>query len=476
MPKRKRFKNTRRQSHHTPPSSPPRDALVDHTAFVPPLEAQAHDTSSSAAIPPPSTNPTTAAGSASQSGNQSGDACSSTQRRVGRNSNQFWTVRAIDSQGVTKTLRVKVREIYHIAPGLKVVVQFDDQNQPIGEEQGLLAGFLGNLASDPSMFPIHFRRWTKMPKYYLDHCWVNTIMTSEEIAKRYVMQSIGKKWAGSRLRLWDDTYDPTKSRGELIDNVPEGVTRDQWAAFVDYRLKPETQAICKKNSINRKKQVEPHTGGSKSNARRRHEMTIEYGRPVGRGMVYLDTHKRKDGSWVSDAAKEHGEQIEQEIAQDPNGNSVISPNDAVGKILGKEHPRRVRCMGIGATPTSCFGHASCQHHFQSSSSSNRISANAQTEDRLVRVEARLNETLNVLKAYILVKEGRIPDELAPILDPPSPARGGSGGTVVRYRTAVGPLEISSLDSSAGTWRKFFSGSCMASLKIRYQDYFVSIIM
>ncbi|PIN09812.1 hypothetical protein CDL12_17598 [Handroanthus impetiginosus] len=86
------------------------------------------------------------------------------------------------------------------------------------------------------------------------------------------------------------------------------------------------------------------------------------------------------------------EQIEQEIAQDPDGNSIISPNDAVGKILGKKHSGRNICV------------------------------NAQTEDRLVRVETRLNETLNVLKAYILVKEGKIPDELAPILDPPSPAQ------------------------------------------------------
>ncbi|PIN12232.1 hypothetical protein CDL12_15160 [Handroanthus impetiginosus] len=353
-----------------------------------------------------------------------------------------------NSQGVIKTLRVKVREVYHIALGFKVVVQFVDQNQPIGEEQGLLAGFLGNLASDPSMFPIHFSRWTKMPKSYLDHCWVNNILprfcfeTSEEIAKRYVMQSIGKKWAGSRLKLWDDIYDPTKSRGEIINNVPEGNTRDQWVAFVDYRLKPETQAICKKNAENRKKQVEPHTGGSKSNAIRRHEMSIECGRLVGRGMVYLDTHKRNDGSWVSDAAKAHGE-IEQEIAQDPDGNSIISPNDAVGKILGKEHPGRVRCMGIGATPTSCFGHASRQYHFQSSSFSNGTFVNAQTEDRLVRVETRLTETLNVLKAYILAKEGRIHDELAYVLDPPSTV---SVYSISRYDLKAQPTDASSRDN------------------------------
>ena len=37
-------------------------------------------------------------------------------------------------------------------------------------------------------------------------------------------------------------------------------------------------------------------------------------------------------------------------------NSVeISKEDAIGKILGPEHPGRVRGLGLGACPTSVFG-------------------------------------------------------------------------------------------------------------------------
>ncbi|XP_020966270.1 uncharacterized protein LOC107619722 isoform X3 [Arachis ipaensis] len=32
----------------------------------------------------------------------------------------------------------------------------------------------------------------------------------------------------------------------------------------------------------------------------------------------------------------------------------VSPNDAVGKVLGPEHSGRVRCMGMGAAPTNTF--------------------------------------------------------------------------------------------------------------------------
>lgn len=64
--------------------------------------------------------------------------------------------------------------------------------------------------------------------------------TSVDLAKRYVCQSIAKKWAANRLKLWNEFYDPTASRNEMIGNVPVGIQRDQWASYVDYRLNPKT--------------------------------------------------------------------------------------------------------------------------------------------------------------------------------------------------------------------------------------------
>ncbi|KAK4344893.1 hypothetical protein RND71_035069 [Anisodus tanguticus] len=44
-----------------------------------------------------------------------------------------------------------------------------------------------------------------------------------------------------RLKLLDRVDDPLKSsaqiRAEAIDKVPEGIQRDQWISYVDYRLK-----------------------------------------------------------------------------------------------------------------------------------------------------------------------------------------------------------------------------------------------
>ncbi|PIN21315.1 hypothetical protein CDL12_05985 [Handroanthus impetiginosus] len=104
------------------------------------------------------------------------------------------------------------------------------------------------------------------------------------------------------------------------------------------------------------------------------------------------------------------------MKQDPTVNSIISPNDAVAKILGKEHPGRVRCMGLTVTPTSAFGNTSLRLRGLCESSSNSQPTNAQNEDRFVQLESQMENTLNAFKNYVLIKEGRIPDELASIFD------------------------------------------------------------
>ncbi|XP_075083683.1 uncharacterized protein LOC107781519 [Nicotiana tabacum] len=58
-----------------------------------------------------------------------------------------------------------------------------------------------------------------------------------------------------------------------MDNVPVGITRDQWTSFVNYRYKEETQMA-------------------------------ETGRKPGRAQLYLATHTKNDGSYVNEEAKE----------------------------------------------------------------------------------------------------------------------------------------------------------------------------
>ena len=77
----------------------------------------------------------------------------------------------IDSQGTTKSSKLKVKEIYNLSQGKRVVVNFNQQQQAIGEEQGLLAGFCGHLAIDGALFPINFEKWPDMPDSYFNNCF-----------------------------------------------------------------------------------------------------------------------------------------------------------------------------------------------------------------------------------------------------------------------------------------------------------------
>ncbi|KAJ1377440.1 putative transposase, Ptta/En/Spm, plant [Sesbania bispinosa] len=367
-----------------------------------------------------------------------------TSRHVNRESPQYWNVDAIDSQGVTKKIKIKVREVNNLPSGESIIVEFDDQGQAYGEAQGLLAGFCGILATDCNLFPINFERWsgkTGMPKCYFDDCYATILKpkfcfrTIKGVAKRYCKLSIGKKWAAFRKSLWNEFNDPTKTRDEIISNVPVGIDKDQWAHFINYRMKPSTLELCRRNKEIRSKQKIPHTGGSKSNARRRHEMLLETGQNPSRGKMYIATHKRKDGSYVNDEAKEIGEQIEVGLTQSIVDESEVSPNDIVGRVFGAEHSGRVRCMGMGAAPTNTFRNTRLRLSDLSISSSNAgtsSSCSNACKEKYTNLESQLQGTLNALKAYMIMKEGKIPDELPSDAgsEPESPlnARGSSSGS------------------------------------------------
>ncbi|RHN79685.1 putative transposase, Ptta/En/Spm, plant [Medicago truncatula] len=76
--------------------------------------------------------------------------------------------------------------------------------------------------------------------------------------------------------------------------------------FVEYRLKPETMEMCKRNKEARKKQIFNHTCSAMTFARKRHILILEAGKPVGRGPMWDMTHKRADGKYVNEEAQKIG--------------------------------------------------------------------------------------------------------------------------------------------------------------------------
>ncbi|KAL5165350.1 hypothetical protein HKD37_18G050490 [Glycine soja] len=237
-----------------------------------------------------------------------------TRCHVGRDqSTQCWTIEAIDSEETIKKIKVKVRGVNSLPRELRIIVNFDDQGQTIGEAQALLAGFLGTLAADCKLFPMDYDRWfgpSGVPKAYFDDCF-------ETILK-----------------------------------------------------------------------------------------FLETGKLPSRGQLYIETHKRKDGSFVNEAAKTIAEQIEVGLTQSIVDESKVSPLDAVGRVFGLEHSGRVRCMGLGAVPSNTFRNTRLQASSMSSSSSGVAFPS------LNQWQEKYNNLESTFKAYMIMKEGRIPEELA----------------------------------------------------------------
>ncbi|KAF7823769.1 uncharacterized protein G2W53_021913 [Senna tora] len=155
---------------------------------------------------------------------------------------------------------------------------------------------------------------------------------------------------------FDFVNDGKNTKEDILKLFPSGSSLDQWATFVEYRMSPDFKEASEKNKVNRAKQVIPHTGGSKSLARKKAEMEIEHGRKVSRGEVWIVTHKRSDGSAVNDAASVIIDKITSYEASGSCSSQEVSQYDSLAMALGsQEHSERVRGLGLGPTPSQVFG-------------------------------------------------------------------------------------------------------------------------
>ncbi|XP_057758641.1 uncharacterized protein LOC130979256 [Arachis stenosperma] len=139
------------------------------------------------------------------------------------------------------------------------------------------------------------------------------------------MKRIGKIWKESRHHLYHRCYKEIRTYEENLKHHPKGIEENEWKKFIDYRQKEETKEK-------------------------------DQGRPVGRGELFIMTHKKKDGSYIHPDARVVSEAIANIERQD-GSSKHLSQNDSLAQIFGKEHPRRVRALGAGPCPTQVFDNA-----------------------------------------------------------------------------------------------------------------------
>ncbi|PIN19304.1 hypothetical protein CDL12_08022 [Handroanthus impetiginosus] len=295
-----------------------------------------------------------------------------------RESNKYWTVDLKDENGEITKAHLRVNDVYVLLGGKKVVLEWNKLEQPIRESGGLLGQFLGHIASEFTNFPISYSKWSKIPSQ-----------------KKYIMGSLGKKWRDNRSRLFTELYDPALSWEDNLQKRPAYIPVEQWAAFLQYRMEEKTQSMTEKNIINKSKQNVPHTLGSMSIARKRDQIEMETGRTCTRADMYAISHKKNDGSYVNDEARQKIF-LQEELQMQ---SQLSSEDDAYTTIFGKEHPERVRTVGQGVCPSQMFGSTSRAGESSSSNYILKAEFDANIETMTKRMEKNNAEIKSLKNAF-----------------------------------------------------------------------------
>ncbi|XP_027187224.2 uncharacterized protein [Cicer arietinum] len=302
----------------------------------------------------------------------------------------FWDVEVINEAGHISKTHLRVSDVLEAPPNVsRIITRWNSNGQPVGSAAGLLGGFLGEIARKFKDFPIMYDNWKLVPSTRKNEIFKDKIQSKfvvdDKDNKKYILSSLGKKWRDARCRLFKKFYKWDISLEENLQNYPRSINQDHWTIFVQYRRKTDTVEKADKNAANREKLKILHTLGSKTLARKRDELELRDGRKYSRGEMYSICHKKSDGSFVNDEAKEKYEQLQAEIGKTP------SPNEAFVNVFGKEHPGYVRCMGLGITPSQITTSTSHSVRSMSSSEANEKMEKMQAEiDRLKKRDSEVD--------------------------------------------------------------------------------------
>uniref|UniRef100_A0A804MKC9 Transposase Tnp1/En/Spm-like domain-containing protein n=1 Tax=Zea mays TaxID=4577 RepID=A0A804MKC9_MAIZE len=159
-------------------------------------------------------------------------------------------VKEVKRRGKTKLINV-----WNIPRGHRVVVNCNELNQPIGEEAGVLAKFLGMVARNGSLCSLSFKDWRLLiGKKDRNHKQINKEAILNQVKKRFlyparmetwVLRTIGERWRQHKSNLKSIYFDPHKSQDANNSNAPDGVLADQWVALVNNWMTPKAQGELK---------------------------------------------------------------------------------------------------------------------------------------------------------------------------------------------------------------------------------------
>ena len=85
---------------------------------------------------------------------------------------------SVDDQGKRITKQLRTNNVWHLPPNERIVVQWNNEGQPIADGGALLNRFLGSIARSSNSLPISYSSWKKIPKDYKEDVLKNTIQVN----------------------------------------------------------------------------------------------------------------------------------------------------------------------------------------------------------------------------------------------------------------------------------------------------------
>ncbi|KAG6487791.1 hypothetical protein ZIOFF_056398 [Zingiber officinale] len=145
-----------------------------------------------------------------------------------------------------------MRDIHALHPDHVLVVEFNERGQPYGDLQPTLANFIGTIARNGLVLPLHFLDWRKMPTNRLNDAWklVTSRFYIPNHHRRVIMQMMGAAWRRWRTEVKATSYDSNIPLEELvaIQPIPHGLTPQTWEVLCNYWKSTESQENGRKPS------------------------------------------------------------------------------------------------------------------------------------------------------------------------------------------------------------------------------------
>ncbi|CAN1160114.1 hypothetical protein LINPERPRIM_LOCUS21888 [Linum perenne] len=272
-----------------------------------------------------------------------------------------WTVEVIDEANNRRMKNMVVADAWaNLRDGEKIVLSWA-AGIPSGHTVGFLGQFIGKVARSYKFLPVGYDEWRKVPRNFKNQAWNELIAPKFYIeerdlpaARHYIFMDMGKKWREGRGELIHEKCDKKKNLEWNQVNPPDGIEVTDWVMFLAYRDRKKVKEMAVRNKAIRAKQGLLHHLGSKKINRLKSEMEEELQREVSRGEVWIRYRKRKNGEFANEECAQVGKNIE-EIEASGDVPKHPARNDSLGLALNKdEHSGRVRCMGLGYTPSQVF--------------------------------------------------------------------------------------------------------------------------